>query len=437
VVQIAPAGGDVLTVDSHGRVTYSTIYPAAPDSGQLRFTNSVVPDLSNIIAVASSRAGTLALQSDGTIHFVGSSESCACAAVAIASGESGEFALTADGTVIQFGLSYARTPAPWALTREIRTLPLGGGDLVPAPSGTVISLDGDDPADFIAWSNTVAISTGYGFNLGLQRNGTVMASGLNTDGQCNVPAGLSNVVAIAAGGYHSVALKSDGSVVGWGYNEYGQAPSGNVGAMAISAGALHTLALLSNHTVTAWGDYNHNQNSTPNGLTNVIAVAAGGAHNLALTTAGAVYAWGYDNHGQIDVPTGLSNVVAIAAGGDHSLALKSDGTIVAWGSNTYGESTVPSYLGPAIAISAGFNDSMALVLPATPSLQQQLTGSDVILSWPSVYSGFILQRSDGPASGNWADCTTEVASVGNQFVVTNTLSKADPLFFRLKRVNPN
>ena len=44
-----------------------------------------------------------------------------------------------------------------------------------------------------------------------------LAGGTTTDGEIDVPSGLTNgVVAISAGFYHSLALKNDGTVVGWG-----------------------------------------------------------------------------------------------------------------------------------------------------------------------------------------------------------------------------
>ncbi|MFN5927759.1 MAG: RCC1 domain-containing protein, partial [Roseiflexaceae bacterium] len=102
---------------------------------------------------------------------------------------------------------------------------------------------------------------GGSHSLALKANGTVVAWGLNSSGQSNVPSGLSNVVAIAAGGSHSLALKSDGTVVAWGYNGSGQS-------------------------------------SVPSGLSNVVAIAAGGSHSLALKSDGTVVGWGLNSTGQ-------------------------------------------------------------------------------------------------------------------------------------------
>ena len=79
----------------------------------------------------------------------------------------------------------------------------------------------------------------------LELTGTVVAWGLNIDGQTKVPAGLSGVVAIAGGAYHTVALKQDGTVVAWGDNGIGQTrvPAGLSGVVAIAAGRYHTVAL--------------------------------------------------------------------------------------------------------------------------------------------------------------------------------------------------
>jgi hypothetical protein len=55
----------------------------------------------------------------------------------------------------------------------------------------------------------------------LRADGTVVATGDNISGQCNV-SGWKDIVAIAAGASHTVGLKSDGTVVACGYNGGGQ-----------------------------------------------------------------------------------------------------------------------------------------------------------------------------------------------------------------------
>src|SRR5206468_2309569 len=79
--------------------------------------------------------------------------------------------------------------------------------------------------------------------------------------------GLSNVVAISAGNDHSLALLGDGTVMAWGLNNDGQLGDGTTtnrrvpvavselsGVVAISGGGFHSMALLGDGTVKAWGD---------------------------------------------------------------------------------------------------------------------------------------------------------------------------------------
>ena len=96
------------------------------------------------------------------------------------------------------------------------------------------------------------IAGGANYSLALKEDGTVVAWGSNTSGQCNVPRRLIDVVAIEAGGSHSLALKEDGTVVAWGWNKYHQCdvPSGLKDVVAI-AGDNHSLALKEDGTVVA------------------------------------------------------------------------------------------------------------------------------------------------------------------------------------------
>jgi hypothetical protein len=130
----------------------------------------------------------------------------------------------------------------------------------------------------------VAIAQGNGFNLALISNGTVLAWGINSAGQTNVPPGLSNVIAIAAATETSFAVKSDGTVAAWGENiaNLTTRAATLTNVIAIAANGTHALALMTNGTVTAWGDNTYGESSVPPGLTNVIAIAAGPTFSMAL-----------------------------------------------------------------------------------------------------------------------------------------------------------
>ena len=64
-------------------------------------------------------------------------------------------------------------------------------------------------------------SAGRSHSVELKADGTVVATGDNSDGQCNV-GDWRGIIAVSAGGFHTVGLKSDGTVVAVGDNRKGQ-----------------------------------------------------------------------------------------------------------------------------------------------------------------------------------------------------------------------
>ena len=80
------------------------------------------------------------------------------------------------------------------------------------------------------------IAAGWRHTVGLKADGTVVAVGLNFNGQCDVEA-WTDIVAVSAGDGYTVGLKADGTVVAVGDNDDGQC---NVEAwtdiVAVSAG---------------------------------------------------------------------------------------------------------------------------------------------------------------------------------------------------------
>ncbi|MDP2400810.1 MAG: Ig-like domain-containing protein, partial [Actinomycetota bacterium] len=198
-------------------------------------------------------------------------------------------------------------------------------------------------------ANVTKVAAGADHSLALKSDGTVVASGLDSYGQCQVPPTLTGVISIAAGEEHSLALRSNGTVAAWGANTFGQStvPAGLTGVVAIAAGGYHSLALKSDGKVVAWGANGSGQSTVPSTLTNVVAIAAGGFHSLALRSDGTITGWGRNNEAQRIPPSGLSGVVAISAGWRHSLALRSDGTPVGWGLNESAQCLGPVSINPA------------------------------------------------------------------------------------------
>lgn len=209
--------------------------------------------------------------------------------------------------------------------------------------GTVFAtgLNDDGQCDVSGWKNIVAVSAGINYTVGLKSDGTVVAIGRNAYGQCNVHS-LENVVALNAYSNHTVCLKSDGRVVAVGDNEDGEC---NISdwreIIAVSAGARHTVGLKLDGTVVATGSNEAGQCDISD-WKDIVAVSAGGEHTVGLKSDGTVVAVGGNGVGQCNV-SGWRDIVAVRAGGMHTIGLKSDGTVMAVGWNKDGECDVSSW----------------------------------------------------------------------------------------------
>jgi alpha-tubulin suppressor-like RCC1 family protein len=267
----------------------------------------VVPNLSNVIAVAAGSLHSLALQADGTVrawgeyleHYQPTPPPGLRGVTAIAAGEGHSLALLEDGTVRAWGDPFTMFAPPPGL------------------------------------SGVIAIAAGRGFSLALRVNGTVAAWGIgpfHVDlGQLQIPAGLNDVQAIAAGGSHSLALRRNGTVTAWGANQFGQS-------------------------------------SPPADLSAVVAIAAGESHSLALRSDGTVVLWGNTPLGSAGLIRELHDIRTISAGiglaSFLSVALHSDGTIWSWGQNSFGQLGNNSQLASAIPVRAiGLPDGDSVTNP--------------------------------------------------------------------------
>ena len=164
------------------------------------------------------------------------------------------------------------------------------------------------------------IAVGFYHTVGLQSDGTVVACGDNSYGQCDVGA-LHDVKAVAAGAYHTVALHSDGTVSAIGRDSEEQCATAewrNVTAIAASDYA--TFGLTEDGTLLCTGFYDYTEPESWSGLKAV----AGGSYNLAALRAdGSV--WSYPALKGLDALRG-AEVLDVNTG--YAVAVLGDGSVV-------------------------------------------------------------------------------------------------------------
>ncbi len=223
--------------------------------------------------------------------------------------------------------------------------------------------------DVSDWKDVVDVSAGYNYTISLKANGTVVAAGYNEYGQCDVLDWV-DIVAVSAGHNHTIGLKADGTVVATGNNASRQCNVSNwKDIVAVSAGHNHTIGLKADGTVVATG-YNEYGQCDVLGWTDIVSVSAGNDCTIGLKTDGTVVAVGYNEYGQCDVLDWV-DIVAVSAGHNHTIGLKADGTVVAAGRNHFGQCNVSDWV-DIVAVSAGHNHTIGLKADGT----LVATGSD-------------------------------------------------------------
>ena len=243
------------------------------------------------------------------------------------------------------------------------------------------------------------LAVGFYHTVGLKKDGAVVATGRNAEGQCDV-SGWRDITAVCAGAYHTVGLKKDGTLVATGRNDEGQCDVGaweNV--VSVICTDYNTLALLSDGSIVSTGYLPYDMLS---GWTDVVSIGGGSyiiagvrgngqmvaTHlsaqdgtfsDLVVVDASTAYAVGLCLDGTVrhtfldlsswkdvvcveaastatfgvtmdgrvlcayfrasDAPdfSDITNAVALAAGGTHVAVLLSDGSVVTRGENADGQ----------------------------------------------------------------------------------------------------
>jgi len=294
----------------------------------------------------------------------------------------------------QSGLSIVKVDAGWdysiALCEDGTTLLLG------ELAGTSTLRDGDlRSIHDSGWldGDIVDIAAGGWHIAGLKKDGTVVATGKNDDGRCDV-SDWSDIVDISAGHWHTVGVKSDGTVVAVGSNsDAGECEVSEwTDVVKVATGIRRTIGIKADGTLYAAGDFRISDGSSNYydfkdnllSLTDIVDVAIGDYHILCLKSDGTVVSigpgrdgenvvWDWSGISQISasryshsISAGLdkdgkllvtsadlgyyknaeptidkwSDIEQFAFGYEHMIALKKDGTVIAAGNNIDGECDV-------------------------------------------------------------------------------------------------
>jgi alpha-tubulin suppressor-like RCC1 family protein len=260
------------------------------------------------------------------------------------------------------------------------------------------------------------ISSGFGYNLAIDKNGRVWGWGFNNNGQVgnnstvsvgtpvSILGSIKTFCEIATGDSHSLGITNGGRAWSWGFNIYGalgdnsvvskRTPVSILGAVKtfckISAGQYHSASIDKNGRGWTWGYNNFGQlgdNSVTSRLTPVSIlgavktfchISASQFHTMAIDLRGRAWGWGLGSNGRIGdntitsrrTPVSVAGAVKtfckIAAGFDYSLGIDKNGRIWSWGGNGNGQLGIGDY--------ASKNTPVSIFNTATKTFCEVFTG---------------------------------------------------------------
>lgn len=298
----------------------------------------------------------------------------------------------------------------------------------------------------VAVAPIVKVDAGWDYSIALCEDGKVLLQGELPGSSTFVDGDLrsihssgwtdGDIVDIAAGGWHIAGLKKDGTVVATGRNDDGRCDvSGWSDIVDISAGHWHTVGVKSDGTVVAVGSNSDDGECEVSEWTNVVKVATGIRRTIGVKSDGTLYAAGdflisdgtnyYDYEDNILSQT---DVVDVAIGDYHILCLKSDGTVVSIGPGRDGENVVWDWSGIqqisasrySHSISAGL-DKDGKLLVTSADLGYYKNAEPSIDNWTDIkqfafgYEHIIALKNDGTviAAGNNVNEECEVSAWNN------------------------
>ena len=210
---------------SHILVVYSDLTVTA--YGDNVYGETAVSGWRDVKYVAAGRYVSYGLRVDGTVLAAGLNDNGQCEVdgwsdiVAIAASERHVVGLRADGTLVAAG-SNSEGECDVDSVKGAAGIACGNGFTAVLYSDGSVSVIGNFDNSAVSGWKVVKLAAGTDHLLGLNADGTVVAAGDNTYGQCFV-SGLYDITDLAGGSYHSAFLRADGVVEfkGTGEQDYG------------------------------------------------------------------------------------------------------------------------------------------------------------------------------------------------------------------------
>ncbi len=239
--------------------------------------------------------------------------------------------------------------------------------------GDGTTLMGKKPVPVSGLKDVVGLGLGEHHSCAVLQGGTVECWGANFNGQLGdgstgedstkpvVVSNLADAIQVAGGMRSSYALTSTGSVVAWGLNGDGQlgdgttldsnvpvVVSGITDAVQVAGRWATACALRAGGGVWCWGhaflgDGTTGSSAVPvdTGLTDIVQVGGGpGAqgNGCAVEKTGGVECWGYNPYSMTPSSFGgLTDAVQVEVGTESACALRAGGGVMCWGDNSYGQ----------------------------------------------------------------------------------------------------
>lgn len=207
ITAIAMGGNHVVALRKDGRVFAR---------GSNGFGQCDVSNWTGITSVAAGRNHTVGLQNNGNVIACGLDQNQQCQVrawrniIAIAAGEDFTAGLTQEGTIVS--------------TKHLKATMQNIGFIAAGKELVCLNLDGETVFPrgvFQGETGLLMVAAGEEHMVALRADGSVIATGCNTKGQCNVSQ-WRNIVAVAVSDTTTIGLRKDGTVIATGDNDYGQ-----------------------------------------------------------------------------------------------------------------------------------------------------------------------------------------------------------------------